>query len=85
MQPVRRPVVARQEEQAEGHLGHDQRLREREQVGEEAARLAAAKAKAAQRPALEKALPADLGMPQILDQLNAMALQAKVTLDSVRP
>jgi Tfp pilus assembly protein PilO len=49
------------------------------------ARLAAAKEKAAQRPALQRALPGELQMPQILDQLNALATQAKVTLDSVKP
>jgi Tfp pilus assembly protein PilO len=49
------------------------------------ARLAVAKEKAAQQPALQRALPNDLEMPQILDQLNALANQAKVTLDSVMP
>ncbi len=50
-----------------------------------AARLAVAKAKSAERPVLQAALPSELQMPQILDQLNAMANRAEVTLDSVTP
>lgn len=49
------------------------------------AKSALAKAKAAQQPALRVALPSELQMPQILDQLNAVAAKAKVTLDLVRP
>lgn len=56
-------------------------------------RLAAAKARAAasakeakrRRAALGNALPADVAMPQIVDQLNALAVQAKVTLDKITP
>jgi Tfp pilus assembly protein PilO len=50
-----------------------------------AARLAAAKAKASERPALQAALPGELAMPQILDQLNAVADRAGVRLDTVTP
>jgi Tfp pilus assembly protein PilO len=50
-----------------------------------AARQAVAKAKAAQRPVLEAALPSELQMPEILDQLNALATRADVRLDTVTP
>jgi Tfp pilus assembly protein PilO len=49
------------------------------------ARSALKNAKAAQRPALNAALPSELSMPQILDQLNALAVRAGVTLDTVTP
>jgi Tfp pilus assembly protein PilO len=49
------------------------------------ARLALAKAKKAQQPALVAALPSQLAMPQILDQLNALAHRAHVSLNSVTP
>src|SRR5947208_688743 len=39
MELVGRPVVARQEEEAETDLGHEQRLGEREQMREQSARL----------------------------------------------
>lgn len=49
------------------------------------ARLALAKAKKAQQPALVAALPGQLQMPQILDQLNGLAGHAHVKLNSVTP
>jgi len=48
-----------------------------------AARPAATKK--AEQGALQSALPNDLAMPQLVDQLNALADQAGVTLDSVSP
>jgi outer membrane murein-binding lipoprotein Lpp len=49
------------------------------------ARKALAEAKKAQQPALATALPSQLAMPQILDQLNAIANRADVTVNSVTP
>jgi Tfp pilus assembly protein PilO len=48
---------------------------------------AAAKAKEEKRlqAALGNALPDDVAMPQIVDQLNALAIQAGVTLDTITP
>jgi Tfp pilus assembly protein PilO len=49
------------------------------------ARQALAEAKKAQQPALGRALPSQLAMPQVLDQLSALADHSKVTLNSVTP
>ncbi len=43
------------------------------------------KAKAASVSQLEAALPDELAMPQVVDQLNGLAVQAGVTLDTVTP
>jgi Tfp pilus assembly protein PilO len=46
---------------------------------------AAAKAKAASVSQVKAALPDELAMPQVVDQLNRLALEAGVTLDTVTP
>jgi Tfp pilus assembly protein PilO len=45
----------------------------------------AAKAKRAQLSTLEAALPDTIAMPEVVDELNALARHADVTLDSITP
>jgi Tfp pilus assembly protein PilO len=51
----------------------------------EAHQTLTAKQKSAQLKALEAALPSELGMPQIVDQLDGLARDSGVSLDGVTP